>query len=1059
MPRSPRLWRGPVLAGAFFALALSPSIQRRDVSPPPATSKLTGVLAELAQSVPQEQAQAQARATPQGTGPVTPLQIDTMPRSVRHAMSAHRLRINSSNEVQVYILVQAVTDDYLRQLMARGVTIEITDATRRRVQARIPVGRLQAIARLPFVNFVRLPTYAVHRVGSVNTEGDAILRANAVRGQYSLDGTGVRVGVISDGLKGVFDHSCTTCGGAPGGPISTGDLPGAAGTRNARGVLTSSSGGIAGRSFQANGDLEGLPPASPPCGFSGAGAEGTALLEVVHDLAPGAQLSFANADTDMAFNQAVNFLASTNDVVMDDLGFYGEASDGTSPVSSNTAGALNNPSNQIRAYFTSVGNSADEHYFGTYVDSNVDGTTIGGLTTSGHLHLFQQTADTTDVLGRGPQPYNVISLPTSGEVVIFLTWDDPFGASSNNYDLYLVQQSTGRVVASSTDVQSGTQDPMEALDYVNPGGSDFFRIVVQNVRDQAQPKNLNLFSYEPECAVAGPRLLVSGRHERHNYNTATRSVPAQSDAGGSPVSVVSVGAICSASAAASGVFAGSAAPDESCLDNTNSTIEFFSSLGPTLDGRAKPDITGIDGVSVTGAGSFPSPFFGTSAAAPHLAGIAALVLQAAPCLAASATGAVDTVTARTTLRNLILGNAAGLGSPVPNNTFGSGRADAFAAIQRTFPVHKGAAALTVNGNTPLGASITGEQLGFSDPNQCPLTRLSWTGGCGTSPGSTMNCPFGTTGVSVAASNNGVAFSAAADVQVTVTDFAVGVSPGSATVTAGQSSSYVVTLSAQGGAFTAGVTLSCANLPFQAGCTFNPPTVTPGSTFAQSTLTISTTARSSTPARGAHAGAPAPSAPSSWPRSRVPLAAGLAVAVTLLWIGPRARSPRRVAVLGGASVALALLAVQVACGGGSSSNGNKPPASAPSVALSPTSLTFGTQAVQTTSSPQSVTLTNTGNATLSVTSIAASGDFAQTSTCGSSVGAGAGCNINVTFTPTTAGQRSGSLSISDNAPNSPQMVSITGTGAAGGTPAGSYQIGVTGGSGTLVQSSAVTLVVK
>src|SRR5207244_5434390 len=110
---------------------------------------------------------------------------------------------------------------------------------------------------------------------------------------------------------------CTSCGGASGGPIASGDLPDASGTRNASGVLTGASGGISGRSFQANSDLEGLPTGS--CAFAGAGAEGTALLEIVHDLAPGAQLSFANADTDMASNPAVTFLASTNDVVVDDL--------------------------------------------------------------------------------------------------------------------------------------------------------------------------------------------------------------------------------------------------------------------------------------------------------------------------------------------------------------------------------------------------------------------------------------------------------------------------------------------------------------------------------------------------------------------------------------------------------------------------------------------------------------------------------------------------------------------------------------------------------------------
>jgi hypothetical protein len=494
------------------------------------------------------------------------------------------------------------------------VTIEIRDATRRRVQARVPVSLLQAVARLPTVDAIRLPAYPRRRTGLVTSEGDSILYADNVRSQLHLDGTGVRVGVVSDGLKGVFATGCTSCGGVAGGPMSTGDLPTSTGVRNASGVLTSSSGGIVGRSFQANSDLEGLPPASPACADAGAGAEGGALLEIVHDLAPGAKLSFANGDTDLAFAQAVSFLAASNDIVLDDIGFFGLPYDGTSSVSSNTAAALNNPSYPIRAYFTAVGNDAVEHYYGTYVDSRIDGTTVPGITTTGHLHLFEGNADTTDVLGLGSQPYNVIQLPANGEVAIFLTWDDAFGASGNNYDLYLVQQSTGRVVAHSTDVQNGNQDPVEFIDYVNSSAQDYFRLVVQNVRDQAQPRHLNLFSFQPQCAAAGPRVLAPPRHERHNFNTATRSVSAEGDAGGSPVSVISVGAICSASAGAAGASSASA-PNESCLDTSHSTAEFFSSRGPTLDGRVKPDITGIDGVSITGAGSFQTPFFGTSAAA------------------------------------------------------------------------------------------------------------------------------------------------------------------------------------------------------------------------------------------------------------------------------------------------------------------------------------------------------------------------------------------------------------------------------------------------------------
>ena len=75
-------------------------------------------------------------------------------------------------------------------------------------------------------------------------------------------------------------------------------------------------------------------------------------------------------------------------------------------------------------------------------------------------------------------------------------------------------------------------------------------------------------------------------------------------------------------------------------------MEFFSSQGPTIDGRVKPDIAAIDGVSITGAGSFPVPFFGTSAASPHMGGIAALVLQSAPCLLNRTTSTVAPDTAR-----------------------------------------------------------------------------------------------------------------------------------------------------------------------------------------------------------------------------------------------------------------------------------------------------------------------------------------------------------------------------------------------------------------------------
>jgi hypothetical protein len=119
------------------------------------------------------------------------------------------------------------------------------------------------------------------------------------------------------------------------------------------------------------------------------------------------------------------------------------------------------------------------------------------------------------------------------------------------------------------------------------------------------------------------------------------------------------------------------------------------------------------------------------------------------------------------------------------------------------------------------------------------------------------------------------------------------------------------------------------------------------------------------------------------------------------------------------------------------------ASAPVVSLSPTSLSFGNHQVNTTSSARTVTLTNSGNAALTIHSIGLSGpnsgDFHQQNTCPSSsstLAAGASCFINVTFTPTADGTRSASLAITDNASGSPQSVTLSGTGVLGMPPTGS-----------------------
>ena len=140
---------------------------------------------------------------------------------------------------------------------------------------------------------------------------------------------------------------------------------------------------------------------------------------------------------------------------------------------------------------------------------------------------------------------------------------------------------------------------------------------------------------------------------------------------------------------------------------------------------------------------------------------------------------------------------------------------------------------------------------------------------------------------------------------------------------------------------------------------------------------------------------------------------------------------------------------------------------PVVTLSTNTLTFGSQAIGSTSAAQGVTLSNAGSAPLIISNVAQTGNFAQINNCGTSVAAGSSCLINVTFTPGASGNLFGSITITDNAAGSPQTIALSGVGAAAtfaigslsGTPSvpagqtASYAISVTS-SGAF--SQAVTL---
>jgi photosystem II stability/assembly factor-like uncharacterized protein len=281
------------------------------------------------------------------------------------------------------------------------------------------------------------------------------------------------------------------------------------------------------------------------------------------------------------------------------------------------------------------------------------------------------------------------------------------------------------------------------------------------------------------------------------------------------------------------------------------------------------------------------------------------------------------------------------------------------------------------------------------------------------------------------------------------DFSFGTpSPASATITAGQSTMFSIAVTPASSS-TAGITISCAGLPAGTTCTPSPNPV-PESGASTLQVTLQTTGRSTVP--GSPTGPLRP-----WGRFELLLLISLAtlcLAIALLKFGPR----RRLAFGLAAGMLIAFAGFQVGCGGG---GGGTTGGGTPIASFNPTSVTFHNLTEGTTSAAQTVTLTNSGTASLSITNIAITGansaDFALASNnCPASLMAGANCTMTVTLKPSVATAENAAISVSDNAAGSPQTVALTGT---AGTPAGTSTITITGTAGSFTHTTQVTLTVQ
>ena len=328
---------------------------------------------------------------------------------------------------------------------------------------------------------------------------------------------------------------------------------------------------------------------------------GTAVAEAVFDMAPGVDLYVADPISRLDEQRTVawmigNGIRVINASFLSGLMFEGPG-DGTSPYSDSMYALVDQAVAGGALWVNAAGNAGDSGWTGAWTDGDGDG-----------------------LLDFAPGVRaDSMTLAAGTDVTVAIRWADPWGASANNYDLELYSGSTE--VASSTDVQAGSGDPFEVIEYRAPAAGQY-DIRIRRVSGAATPRMQLLVGTSANVKLA------------HQVAAGTLPAPADSANPG----MLAVGAV--------------------NLDRPTE-IEPYSSRGPTLDGRSKPDLVAADcAPTVT-----EDPFCGTSEAAPFVTGAAAQVLQAHPGLTPAG------------LADWLRSHAVPLGSPVPNSTFGAGRLD------------------------------------------------------------------------------------------------------------------------------------------------------------------------------------------------------------------------------------------------------------------------------------------------------------------------------------------------------------------------------------------------
>ncbi|HET6878058.1 MAG TPA: S8 family serine peptidase [Jatrophihabitans sp.] len=503
----------------------------------------------------------------------------------------------------------AMTTRLLSRVRTVGgeVTQQVPGAGTLRI--RVPLTKLDDLARSPDVTSIAPPATPALATGSVDSEGDVTHRADTARSTFGVNGSGVKVGVLSDGVSSLSAAQ------------STGDL----------------------------GPVTVLPGQAGPAG----GDEGTAMLEIVHDIAPGAKLYFATAfNSESSFANNIRALRNAGcDVIVDDVYYYDEGVFQDGPV----ARAVNAVTSDGALYFSSAGNSGN-------LDDGTSGEWQGDFTpyTAQNGDVWADFDPTGGIQNADPVAASYGAHPA------VLQWADRLNGSSNDYDLYLFSADGSSIIGYSTNTQSGSQSPFELVGVPAGGGL----LAIQNYQGQAAPRFMSLTLNRGTFGSRGgfTAYATAGQTSGHSAAASAFSVaatPAHDAFGpGEPTGPFP------------GVFSTADVSETFTSDGPRKmyyaangsayTPGNFTSTGGIV--RQKPDITAADGVATSVPGF--QPFFGTSAAAPHAGAIAALMLQAHPGLSPAQ------------VRKVFAPTAIDIEEPGWDRDTGVGIVDAYAAVQK-----------------------------------------------------------------------------------------------------------------------------------------------------------------------------------------------------------------------------------------------------------------------------------------------------------------------------------------------------------------------------------------